>query len=114
MLNKIFAVAATTVFAATAFAQAPSAGPAAGPTAGPVAAPAASIKPAAAAALEKKVEAPKMDAAKTDAAKTVDGAKTGAAKAEAAKNKATHAHKHAADTAKQAADAKPVEAIPTK
>ncbi|NML26922.1 hypothetical protein [Zoogloea dura] len=104
MLNKIFAVAATTVFATTAFAQAPSAGPAAGPTAGPVAAPAASIKPAAAAALEKKVEAPKVDAAKADAAKTVDGAK----------NKATHAHKHAADAAKQAADTKPVEAIPTK
>lgn len=97
MLNKIFAVAAATTFAATAFAQAPAAGPAAGPTAGPTAAPAVAAKPAA--TLEKKLEAPKVEAAKA-----VDGAKT----------KATHAHKHAGEAAKQAAESKPTETAPTK
>lgn len=90
MLNKIFAVAAATTFAATAFAQAPAAGPAV------VAKPAAT--------LEKKVEAPKVEAAKADTAKAVDGAKT----------KATHAHKHAGEAAKQAAESKPTETVPTK
>jgi len=102
MLNKIFAVAAATTFAATAFAQAPAAGPAAGPTAGPAVAPAVVAKPAA--TLEKKVEAPKVEAAKADTAKAVDGAKT----------KATHAHKHAGEAAKQAAESKPTETVPTK
>ena len=54
--------------------------------------------------LEKKVEAPKVEAAKADTAKAVDGAKT----------KATHAHKHAGEAAKQAAESKPTETVPTK